>query len=71
MCHGVCGVLVHVKNGKVVKVTGDPGSPLSKGFICSKGIASVDYLYHPDRLRHPLRRKGAKGENRWERITWD
>jgi anaerobic selenocysteine-containing dehydrogenase len=71
MCHGVCGVRVHVKNGRVVKVTGDPDSPLSNGYICSKGRASVDYLYHPDRLRHPLKRAGARGENKWERISWD
>ncbi len=71
MCHGVCGVLVHVKNGKVTKVTGDPESPLSKGYMCSKGKASLEYLYHPDRLLHPLKRAGAKGENKWQRISWD
>jgi anaerobic selenocysteine-containing dehydrogenase len=71
MCHGVCEVLVHVKDGRVVKVTGDPDSPMSNGYICSKGVASVDYLYHPDRLRYPLKRAGEKGENKWERIGWD
>jgi len=71
MCHGVCGVIVHMRNGIVVKVTGDPESPLSNGFICSKGRASVEYLYHPDRLRHPLKRAGAKGENKWKQISWE
>jgi anaerobic selenocysteine-containing dehydrogenase len=71
MCHGVCGVLVHVENGRVVRVVGDPDHPMSKGYICSKGVASVDYLYHPDRLLYPLKRAGAKGENKWERIGWD
>jgi len=71
MCHGVCGVKVHVKDGRVTKVTGDEEHPMSKGYICSKGVASVDYMYHPDRLRHPLKRAGEKGENKWERISWD
>ncbi len=71
MCHGVCGVNVHVKDGRVTKVTGDKDHPMSKGYICSKGIASVDYIYHPDRLLHPQKRAGARGENKWERITWE
>lgn len=71
MCHGVCGVHVHVEDGRVVKVTGDPEHPMSRGYICSKGRASPDLLYHPDRLRHPLRRVGKRGGNRWERISWD
>jgi anaerobic selenocysteine-containing dehydrogenase len=71
MCHGVCGVNVHLDNGRVVKVTGDPDHPMSKGYICSKGRASPEYLYHPERLQYPLKRAGAKGENRWTRIEWD
>ncbi|MEW6079471.1 MAG: molybdopterin-dependent oxidoreductase [Thermodesulfobacteriota bacterium] len=71
MCHGGCQVLVHLEGDKVVKVTGDPQSPVSKGFICPKGAASPELLYHPDRILQPLRRRGGKGENKWERITWD
>jgi anaerobic selenocysteine-containing dehydrogenase len=71
MCHGVCQVLVHLKAGKVTKVTGDPDSPTSRGYLCPKGAASPDLLYHPDRLTHPLRRIGERGANRWERISWD
>lgn len=71
MCHGVCQVLVHLKNGKVTKVTGDPKSPTSSGYLCPKGAASPDLLYHPDRLIHPLRRTGERGSNQWERISWD
>lgn len=70
-CHGVCGVLVHLKNGRVVKVTGDPDCPTSEGYICVKGKASVELLYHPDRLRFPLKRVGARGENQWQRVSWD
>ena len=71
MCHGVCGVLVHVRNGKVVKIIGDKDRPASKGYICPKGPASIEYIYHPQRLRHPLKRLGEKGGNRWQRISWN
>ena len=55
MCHGICGVLVHMREGRVVKVTGDPDCPTSNGYICAKGKASVELLYHPDRLQFPLK----------------
>lgn len=71
MCHGVCGTLVHIRDGRVVKVAGDPDCPTSNGYICAKGKASVELLYHPDRLKFPLKRAGEKGENRWQRIGWD
>ena len=71
MCHGVCRVLVHLEGDRVVKVTGDPDSIVSRGYICPKGRAAPELLYHPDRVLHPLRRAGARGENRWERISWD
>ncbi len=71
MCHGICGVLVHIKDGQVVKVKGDPECPTSLGYTCPKGRASVEYLYHQDRLKHPLQRVGARGENKWQRISWD
>jgi anaerobic selenocysteine-containing dehydrogenase len=71
MCHGVCQVLVHLEGDRVVKVTGDPESPASRGYICPKGAASPQLLYHPDRVTYPLRRKGVRGENRWDRISWD
>ncbi|MCP4755717.1 MAG: molybdopterin-dependent oxidoreductase [Proteobacteria bacterium] len=71
MCHGVCQVLVHLEGDRVVKVTGDRESPTSRGYICAKGRASAEYLYHPDRITTPLRRKGERGQNKWEPISWD
>lgn len=71
MCHGICGVNVHLEGDRVVRVTGDKDSLTSKGFICTKGAASPELLYHPDRITHPLRRKGSKGDNQWEKISWD
>jgi anaerobic selenocysteine-containing dehydrogenase len=70
-CHGVCGVLLHIKEGKLVKVTGDPDSPTSRGYLCAKGASAPELLYHPDRLKYPLKRAGSRGGNRWKRITWD
>ncbi len=71
MCHGGCGVLVFVKDGKVAKIAGDPQCPINHGTLCSKGIASTQLLYHPDRLTYPMRRTGQKGSGKWQRITWD
>ena len=47
-CHGGCGVTAHVKSGKVVKVEGDPDSPISHGSMCSKGLSITQMAYHPD-----------------------
>jgi len=55
----------------VVRIEGDPNSPISRGTLCPKGIASTQLAYHPDRLLYPLKRKGAKGEGKWERISWE
>ena len=66
-CHGGCGVIAHVKDGKVIKVEGDPESPISHGTLCSKCLAITQLAYHPDRITYPMK----KGNNDWERITWD
>ena len=71
ICFAGCGVLAHLRDGKVVEVEGDPDAPLNKGLLCSKGYASVEYVYHPDRLMHPLRRAGERGQGRWEQISWN
>jgi anaerobic selenocysteine-containing dehydrogenase len=70
-CHGVCQVLVYLEGNRVVKVTGDPDSPTSRGYLCPKGKAAPELLYHPDRLTYPLRRAGGRGENKWKRVSWD
>jgi anaerobic selenocysteine-containing dehydrogenase len=70
-CHGACGVIAHVKDGKVVKVEGDPNSPISHGTMCAKGLAITQLAYHPDRILHPMKKVGEKLSGQWERITWD
>lgn len=71
ICNAGCDAKVWVKEGRVIKVEGDPSSPVTRGTLCAKGLASKDLLYHPERLTHPLRRSGKRGENQWQRISWD
>lgn len=58
-------------DGKPVGVTGDPNDPVSHGAICMKGVSSLEYLNHPQRLKYPMKRIGARGKGQWERIGWD
>ena len=71
ICYPTCGVLAHVKDGKVVELEGDPDHPINKGNLCPKGLAGIELLYHPDRLNYPLKRAGERGEGKWQRISWD
>jgi len=71
LCHNGCAVLVHAENARVTKVEGDPESPLNKGELCPIGLASLEYLYHPDRLQRPLKRQARRGEGKWLPISWN
>ena len=62
---------MHVRNGVLVKVEGDRESPLNHGRLCPIGTVTTDLVYHPDRLKYPLRRKGKRQSGDWERISWD
>lgn len=70
-CHGGCGVLAHIKDGKLVKIEGDPDHPMNHGRLCARALAMTQYVDHPDRLRYPVKRVGKRGENKWQRITWE
>ncbi|MBK9114326.1 MAG: molybdopterin-dependent oxidoreductase [Betaproteobacteria bacterium] len=70
-CHGGCGTLLHVTDGRLTKVEGDRASPLNRGRLCPIGTSTLDLVYHPDRLQYPMRRTGARGEGKWQRISWD
>ncbi|MFC1968721.1 molybdopterin-dependent oxidoreductase [Chloroflexota bacterium] len=71
MCHGGCGMLAHVADGKLVKVEGDPECPTNRGALCPQGLSATQYVYHPDRIKYPLKRVGQRGEGKWERISWE
>ena len=70
-CHEGCGVLLYVKDGRLVKVEGDPDFPYNRGRLCPRCLALPRVVYHPDRLKYPLKRVGDRGEGKWERITWE
>ncbi len=71
MDHGGCGLLVGIRGNTIVEIKGDPDGYLNKGYTCFKGRVSADRLTHPDRLKHPLKRNGERGEGKWQRISWD
>jgi anaerobic selenocysteine-containing dehydrogenase len=70
-CPDACSVLVDVENGRAVRIRGNPEHPVTRGFLCGKVARYLDRVYSPDRLFYPMRRVGAKGEGRFERISWN
>jgi anaerobic selenocysteine-containing dehydrogenase len=71
-CPDTCALLVQVgEDGRASKLSGDPRHPVTRGFLCGKVTRYLEREYHPKRLLHPLRRVGAKGEGRFERVSWD
>ena len=71
LCSTVCGIMGHVKDGRLIKIEGNPNDPNSRGRVCARGQAGLNHIYHPERLLYPLKRVGARGEGKWKRITWD
>ncbi len=70
-CPGGCGLLVRVVDDRAVKIEGNPFHPLNRGKVCSKGQAGLQYLYNPNRIKSPLKRKGERGSGEWEAMSWD
>jgi len=66
-----CGIDAYVKDGVIIKVEGTKENPNNAGTLCSKGAASRQYIYHEDRIRTPLIRKGGKGSGQFEPISWN
>ena len=71
LCSTVCGIVGHVKDGRLIKIEGNPNDPNSRGHLCARGHAGLNHLYHPERLLYPIKRVGKRGEGKWRRITWD
>jgi anaerobic selenocysteine-containing dehydrogenase len=70
-CPDACSLDVQVENGRVVKIDGNRLNPYTQGYICSKVRRFPDLLYGEGRLLYPAVRRGAKGEGKFERISWD
>src|SRR5215475_4520489 len=70
-CPDCCSLLVTVENGKGSHLRGNPNHPVTRGFLCGKVAQYLEREYSSNRLLYPQRRVGAKGEGRFERITWD
>jgi anaerobic selenocysteine-containing dehydrogenase len=70
-CPDRCSLDVSVERGRVTSITGSRVNPVTDGFICAKVRRFHERVYGPDRLLHPMRRIGRKGDGRFERIGWD
>ena len=71
LCDAGCGIKVRVVEGRAVKIEGNPEHPVNRGGLCSRGQAALQPLYHPERVRSPLRRAGPRGGGKWWPISWD
>jgi anaerobic selenocysteine-containing dehydrogenase len=71
-CPDCCSLLVQVDDqGRGTRLRGDHTHPVTRGFLCGKVAQYLERVYHPARLLYPQRRVGAKGEGKFERISWD
>jgi anaerobic selenocysteine-containing dehydrogenase len=87
LCPAACGLTVRVmegdaevirdgklgvtKMGLAKKLEGDPQNPINQGKLCTRGQAASEITYHPDRIGHPLKRAGARGDGKFEEISWE
>ncbi|MDP3774089.1 MAG: molybdopterin-dependent oxidoreductase [Gemmatimonadales bacterium] len=72
-CEAACGLLAYVdqETRVVKKFEGNPRHPGSRGRNCAKGPATLNQIHDPERILYPLKRAGARGEGKWERVSWD
>ena len=68
ICEPSCGLVAHVDDGQLVKLTPDREHPVTKGFACHKGLAAVDVHHDPDRLDHPMLRAA---DGTLTTVSWD
>ena len=71
ICFNACTTNFHFKGNKLVKVTGNPADPKLNGRVCPKSQLTLQLYGSKDRLKTPLKRVGARGENVFEPISWD
>jgi anaerobic selenocysteine-containing dehydrogenase/Fe-S-cluster-containing dehydrogenase component len=66
-CSVGCGIRVKQREGRVIKIEGNPDHPVNRGGLCARGHAALQGLYNPDRLKSPMRKEGSA----WKEIAWD
>lgn len=71
MCACRCGIRVHLKNGRVRYIDGNPAHPVNRGVICAKGASGIMQHYSPARLSKPLLRVGKRGAHEFREVEWD
>lgn len=71
MCACRCGINVHLKDGRIKYIEGNPDHPVNKGVLCAKGSAGIMQHYSPARLTSPLKRVGPRGSGEFEEVSWD
>ena len=76
-CYNECGIIMHVRDNKVVRVEGDPAHPFNikrpnyPAYSCYKAQYPIFHVGAPGRVEHPLKRKGERGSGEWEQISWE
>ena len=75
-CHSQCRGAVHSEGGRLKRIEEDKTDPRVDAIFprtrgCPRLLGAKEYIYHSDRIRFPLKRKGERGENQWESISWD
>ncbi len=69
-CPDACSMLARVHDGRLLGVAGNPANLYTAGNLCRKVAHYEERVYSPDRVLHPLRRSGQRGEGKWEQISW-
>jgi thiosulfate reductase/polysulfide reductase chain A len=71
MCFWRCPIVGKVRGNRLIKIEGNPKSPVNGTRVCARGNSGVQLVYDPDRVKTPLKRVGARGEGKWAKISWD